>query len=57
MEFAVKGGDYAKALSEYDTLPDAAKVAGAGFAAQLKARLDAQAKIDALVADAMKTQG
>ncbi|HEY4191834.1 MAG TPA: phage tail protein, partial [Mesorhizobium sp.] len=54
MEAAVVQGNYAKALSEYDTLPDAAKAAGADFAARLKARADAEAQVDALVADAMK---
>jgi hypothetical protein len=57
MEADVKAGDYAKALSEYGTLPEPVKAAGAAFTAGLKARLAAQADIDALVADAMKTQG
>jgi hypothetical protein len=57
MEAAVKEGDYTKALSEYGTLPEPVKVAGAAFAAMLKTRLAAQADIDALVADAMKAQG
>ena len=38
MEVAVKQGDFAKALAEYETLPDAVKAAGADFAAKLKAR-------------------
>jgi len=54
MEVAVKQGDYAKALAEYDTLPEAAKAAGADFAADLKARLDAEAQLDALISGAMK---
>jgi hypothetical protein len=54
MEAAVNQGDYAKALSEYDTLPDAVKAAGADFAAKIKARLDVEAQIGALIANAMK---
>lgn len=54
LEVAVTQGDYAKALSEYDTLPEPAKAAGADFAGKLKARLDAEAAVDALVSGAMK---
>ena len=54
MEAAVQQGDYAKALAEYDALPEAARAAGADYAAGLKARMDAEAQVDALVSDAMK---
>ena len=54
MEVAVNQGDYAKALSEYETLPDAAKAVGADFAGKLKARIEVEAQIGALIADAMK---
>ena len=54
LEAAVKQGDYAKALAEYGTLPDAAKAAGADLAEKLKARLDVEAQVDALIASAMK---
>jgi hypothetical protein len=54
MEVAVKQGDYAKALSEYDTLPEAVKAAGADFAGKLKARLEVEKQADALIASAMK---
>lgn len=54
LEVAVKQGDYAGALAEYDTLPDAVKAAGAELADKLKARLEAETQVDALVADAMK---
>lgn len=54
MEVAVNQGDYAKALSEYDTLPEAAKAAGAEFAGKLKARTEVEAQIEALIASAMK---
>jgi len=55
MEVAVNQGDYAKALSEYDTLPDAVKAAGADFAGKLKARIEVEKQIDSLIAGAMKT--
>ncbi|PWK76233.1 phage tail protein [Aminobacter sp. AP02] len=54
MEVAVTQGDFAKALAEYDTLPEAAKAAGADFIAKLKARLDVETLVDKLVAGAMK---
>ncbi|TPL47289.1 mitofilin family membrane protein [Mesorhizobium sp. B2-4-6] len=54
MEVAVNQGDYAKALGEYDTLPDAAKAAGADFAGKLKARLEVEKQLEALIADATK---
>ena len=54
LEVAVAQGDYAKALAEYDTLPEAAKTAGAEFAAKLKARIEVEKQIDALVSSAMK---
>lgn len=54
MEVAVEQGDYAAALAEYDTLPEPVKTAGADFAGKLKARLDVEAKADALISGAMK---
>lgn len=54
MEVAVTQGDFAKALAEYDTLPDTAKAAGADFITKLKARLDVETLVDKLVAGAMK---
>ncbi|RVC75563.1 phage tail protein [Mesorhizobium sp. M4A.F.Ca.ET.022.05.2.1] len=54
LEVAVNQGDYAKALSEYDTLPEAVKSAGADFAGKLKARLEVEKLIDSLIAGAMK---
>ncbi|PBC10611.1 COG4223 family protein [Mesorhizobium sp. WSM3859] len=54
MEMAVNQGDYAKALSEYDTLPDSAKAAGADFAGKLKARLEVEKQLEALIAGATK---
>ncbi len=54
IEVAVNQGDYAKALSEYDTLPEAVKAAGADFAGKLKARIEVETQVDALIAGAMK---
>ncbi|TPL93563.1 COG4223 family protein [Mesorhizobium sp. B2-3-12] len=54
MEVAVTQGDYAKALGEYDTLPEAAKAAGADFAGKLKARIEVETQVDALISGAMK---
>lgn len=54
MEAAIKQGDYTKALAEYGALPDAVKAAGSDLAEKLKARLDVEAQIDALIAQAMK---
>ncbi|ANT48976.1 COG4223 family protein [Mesorhizobium amorphae] len=54
MEVAVNQGDYAKALTEYETLPAAVKTAGAAFAGKLKARLEVEKQIDSLIAGAMK---
>lgn len=53
-EAAVRQGDYAKALAEYDMLPESVRAAGADLAGKLKARLDVEAQMDALIADAMK---
>lgn len=54
MEVAVNQGDYAKALSEYDTLPETAKAAGADFIGKLRARQEAEAAVNELVSGAMK---
>ncbi|WP_214474553.1 phage tail protein [Mesorhizobium sp. dw_380] len=54
IEVAVNQGDYAKALSEYNTLPEAAKAAGADFAGKLKARIEVETQVDALISGAMK---
>ena len=54
IEVAVNQGDFAKALAEYDTLPDTAKAAGDGFITKVKARLDVETLVDKLVAGAMK---
>lgn len=53
LEAAVTQGDYGKALDEYEALPAPVKAAGADFAAALKARMEAETGVDALVAGAM----
>lgn len=55
MEVAVTQADYERALSEYESLPDSAKAAGAEFAGRLKARMEVEAQVDALISSAMKT--
>ena len=55
MEAALKAGDPAKALAEYDTLPETAKAAGSGFAGKIRARLDVETLVDQAIAEAMKT--
>ncbi|MCO5064398.1 MAG: phage tail protein [Rhizobiaceae bacterium] len=55
MEVALKSGDLAKAMAEYDGLPDAVKQAGASLADRIKARIEVTKLVDQLVADAMKS--
>ncbi len=54
MQVAIRAGDLQKALSEYETLPDPSKAAGAPFADRLKARLSAESLVDQAIAAAMK---
>lgn len=54
METAVTEGDYRRALSEYEKLPENAKAAGAEFAEKLKARLAADEVVDKALSDALK---
>ena len=54
MEVAVNAGDLAKAVSEYETLPDTAKAAGKDFADRVKARLEVEKLVDQAIAGAMK---
>ncbi|MCK9551545.1 phage tail protein [Aquamicrobium sp.] len=53
LEAAVTQGDYGKALAEYEALPAPVQAAGADFAAALRARMEAEAQVDALVAETM----
>jgi hypothetical protein len=54
MEVAIKAGDLAKAIAEFDTLPDAAKAAGAAFGDKVRARLEVERLADQAIASAMK---
>lgn len=54
MEQAVKDGDLAKAVAEYDTLPEAAKAAGAAYAEKIRQRLAAEQLVDKALAGALK---
>lgn len=54
MEVALQAGDLAKAVAEYDTLPEAAKAAGAPFAEKIRARLAAEQLADQAIATAMQ---
>ncbi len=54
MEVALQAGDLAKAIAEFDTLPEAAKAAGAPFADKIRARLAAEQLADQAIAAAMQ---
>lgn len=54
IDAAVQAGDYARALSEADTLPQEAKTAGEAFIAKLKARAAADQLVDQALAAALK---
>lgn len=54
MEQAVKDGNFAGAVAEYETLPDAVKLAGAELADRIRGRLAAEQLIDKALADALK---
>ena len=54
MEVAVNEGDFARALAEFDTLPEAAKAAGQAYADELRARVAVDEQIDATIAQAMQ---
>lgn len=54
MEVALNNGDLAAALAEFDTLPEPAKAAAAGFAERARARLEVERLVDAAIANAMK---
>ncbi len=56
IEAAVKRGDYAKALDEYDGLPDAPKRAGASFATKVKARMEADLLVEDVLSSALNPQ-
>lgn len=54
MEAALKAGDLARALAEYDTLPEGPKAAGAAFADQIRLRQKAEELVDRALAGALK---
>ncbi|SMH57479.1 COG4223 family protein [Mesorhizobium australicum] len=54
MEVALKKGDYASAVAEYDKLPEPAKAAGAEFIARVKAREAADGLIGTILSAALK---
>ena len=54
MEAAVKRGDYAQALSEYDSLPPSAKDVAAEFAEKLRARRAADQVLEKALSNALK---
>lgn len=54
MEVAINAGDLAKAVGEYETLPETAKAAGEEFADRVKARLEVEKLVDQAIAGAMK---
>lgn len=54
MEVAITNGDYAGAIAEYEAMPDAAKSAGAGFIAKVKARSAADELVAKVLADALR---
>jgi hypothetical protein len=55
IDAAVGANDYARAVTEFDTLPDAAKAAGEPFMAKVRAREAADRLIDQALATALKT--
>ncbi|MEX0954560.1 MAG: mitofilin family membrane protein [Rhizobiaceae bacterium] len=54
MEAAIKNGDYAGAIAEYEMLPDAARAAGADFIAGVKARQTTDELVAKVLADALR---
>ena len=56
LEAAILAGDYARAVGEYETLPESAKQAGAEFIARVKARQTADALVDRALSGALRPQ-
>ncbi|MEO4001058.1 hypothetical protein [Mesorhizobium sp. CAU 1732] len=54
IDAAIGANDYARAITEFDTLPDAAKAAGEPFMAKVRAREAADRLIDQALATALK---
>ena len=54
LEAALGSGDFAKAIAEYDTLPEAPKAAGHAFMEKVRARLTAEQLVEKATAGALK---
>lgn len=54
IEAAVQANDYGRALTEYETLPDVAKAAGADFIADLRARQTADELVERALSGALR---
>ncbi|GLS30220.1 Uncharacterized conserved protein [Mesorhizobium albiziae] len=54
LEAAIGDGDYAKAIAEYETLPEGPKAAGQAFMEQVRARLAAEQLVEKATAGALK---
>jgi hypothetical protein len=57
IDAAVGAGDYERALTEYEGLPEAAKAAGKSFIDRVRARHEADALVDQALASALRSQG
>lgn len=56
LESAIRAGDYDRAVSEYETLPEPARQAGAGFIADVRARQTADALVEKALSAALRPQ-
>ena len=56
LEAAVRAGDYDRAVSEYESLPEPAQQAGADFIADVKARQTADALVERALSGALRPQ-
>jgi hypothetical protein len=56
LETAVRAGDYDRALAEYESLPEPARQAGAGFIADVKARQTADGLVERALSAALRPQ-
>ncbi|MCV3239126.1 COG4223 family protein [Mesorhizobium sp. ZC-5] len=54
LEAALGSGDFARAIAEYDTLPEAPKAAGHAFMEKVRARLAAEQLVEKATAGALK---
>jgi hypothetical protein len=56
LEAAIRAGDYDRAVAEYANLPEPARQAGAGFIADVKARLTADELVERALSVALRPQ-